>query len=193
MYVIIGLGNPGKKYIYTRHNIGYFQIDYIVEKLKIPFCAGKGDYYFGHYEINNKNCLLVKPTTYMNNSGLVFDQLESEFDFTIDPEKILLVYDDFHLPFGTIRFRKKGSAAGHKGVKSIIYYLGTDTFSRLKIGIGGRFEDPIDHVLGVFTKEEFNEIPKVLSFAFQGIETWLSSGINFAMNNHNRNVLNLVR
>ena len=191
MCVIIGLGNPGKKYSLTRHNVGFLLIDFIAGKFNIPFRSGKGDYYFGQCEIKNQECLLVKPTTYMNNSGLVLDQLEEAF--SIDLAKILLVYDDFHLPFGTIRFRKRGSDAGHNGVKSFMYYLGSDEFARLKIGIDNAFEDPIDQVLGNFSQDELKDLLKILSSAYNGIETWISSGIDLAMNNHNRNILNSMR
>ncbi|KAA3608806.1 MAG: aminoacyl-tRNA hydrolase [Calditrichaeota bacterium] len=191
MCVIIGLGNPGKKYSDTRHNAGFLLIDFIAEKFNIPLCEGKGDYYFGEYEISGRKCLLIKPTTYMNLSGLVFDQIEE--DFSIDLQKMLIVYDDFHLPFGTIRFRKKGSDAGHNGIKSMIYYLATDEFDRLKIGIDNNFETPIDHVLGSFNKKELTDLPKILNSAYNGIETWISSGIDLAMNNHNRNILNSTR
>jgi len=189
--VIVGLGNPGKKYLTTRHNVGFLLIDYIIDKFNIPFSAGKGDYYFGHCQIANQECLLIKPTTFMNNSGLVLDQLEETFSIELD--KMLLVYDDFHLPFGTIRFRQRGSDAGHNGVKSIIYYLGSDEFDRLKIGIDDAFDNSIDHVLGKFTKDEIKDLPKILSSAYNGIETWVSSGIDLAMNNHNRNILNSMR
>ncbi len=191
MCVIIGLGNPEKKYSFTRHNIGFLVLDFIAEKLKIPFRAGKGDYYFSLCEINSQECLLVKPTTYMNNSGLVLDQIEE--NFSVELEKMLIVYDDFHLPFGTIRFRKKGSDAGHNGIKSLIYYLASDEFDRLKIGIDSDFDNPIDHVLGKFDENEFKDLPKILSYAYNGVETWLSSGIDSAMNNHNRNILNPMR
>lgn len=191
MFVLIGLGNPEKKYSLTRHNVGILVIEYIIEKFNIPFRPGKGDYYFGHCEISGRECLLVKPTTYMNNSGLILDQLEE--NLSIDLGKMLLVYDDFHLPFGTIRFREKGSDAGHNGIKSIIYHLGSNEFDRLKIGIDNNFDSSIDHVLGNFKEDELKELPKILSSAYDGIETWVSSGIDFAMNNHNRNVLNSTR
>ncbi len=191
MFTLIGLGNPEKKYSLTRHNIGFLLIDFIANKFNIPFGAGKGDYYFGQCEISNQKCLLIKPTTYMNNSGLVLDQLEETF--SVDFEKMLLVYDDFHLPFGTIRFRRRGSDAGHNGVKSILYYLGTDEIARLKIGIDNTFNSPIDHVLGKFTKDEFKGLAEVFISAYKGIETWVSSGIDLAMNNHNGNPLNSMR
>lgn len=189
--MIIGLGNPGRKYALTRHNVGFLLLDNIVSKFNIPFSAGKGDYYFVKTEIENKPVLLIKPTTYMNNSGLVMQQLGESFD--PENDKLLIVYDDFHLPFGTIRFRAKGSDAGHNGIKSIIYHLQTNIFSRLRIGIGSAFDDSIDHVLSEFSADELKDLPQILDEAYNGIKTWMGSGIESAMNNHNRNVLDRTR
>jgi len=142
MFVVIGLGNPERRYIRTRHNVGFLLLDFMADKFNIPFREGKGDYYFGECEISNKMCLLVKPTTYMNNSGFVLEQIKENFSF--DPQNLLIAYDDLHIPFGTIRFRKQGSDAGHNGIKSIIYRLETDLFARVKIGIDNDFENQID-------------------------------------------------
>jgi peptidyl-tRNA hydrolase, PTH1 family len=187
VHIVVGLGNPGKRYAFTRHNIGFFVIDFICEKLNIPFSAGKGDYYLGQGEINNTALLFIKPTTYMNNSGLIFKQLQEHF--VVDLDKLLIVYDDFHLPFGTLRFRRQGSDGGHNGMKSIIYNLETEMFARLKIGIGEEFDDTVDHVLSNFTKSEQKKMQKILEETFMGITEWLNCGINSAMNNFNRNVL----
>jgi len=185
--ILIGLGNPGWRYRKTRHNIGFLLLDYIAEKFDIPFSAGKGDYYFGQGNMDGNPVMLVKPTTYMNNSGLVLNQLENFFNFDIN--KLLVIYDDFHLSFGTIRFRKKGSDAGHNGIKSIIYNLETDVFPRLKLGIGSVFDDPIDFVLSKFDKNEKRELPKLYDCALNGIKSWITLGIDSAMNDHNGNVL----
>ena len=191
MFTIIGLGNPGKRYFYTRHNVGFLLLDYIASKLNFPFEAGKGDYYYIKCEINNSPVIFVKPTTYMNNSGLVLQQID---DFIqADTEKLLIAYDDFHLPFGTLRFRPKGSDAGHNGIKSIIYHLQTDLFSRLRIGIGTEFENSIDHVLSPFEQDEIMKLPDLFEESYKGIITWMQSGIEAAMNNHNRNVLDMLR
>jgi len=109
MYVIFGLGNPGFKYELTRHNAGFLLLDHLSNVFKIPFVDGKGDYYFAQVQIAEKEILLIKPTTYMNNSGLVLEQIENLFD--IDFKNLLIAYDDSHLPLGTLRFRSKGSAA----------------------------------------------------------------------------------
>ncbi|MCB0281206.1 MAG: aminoacyl-tRNA hydrolase [Calditrichae bacterium] len=191
MFCIVGLGNPGRKYILTRHNAGFLVLDNIADALNIPFSPGKGDYYFLETELEGKSAILIKPSTYMNNSGLIFQQLENNFNFKTD--KLLVVYDDFHLPFGTIRFRSKGSDAGHNGIKSIIYHLQSDHFSRLRIGIGSDFVVSIDHVLSPFNSSEMTNLQDILDEAFSGIKTWMKNGIHTAMNNHNRNVLDRTR
>lgn len=187
MNILVGLGNPGRKYSLTRHNIGFLLLDFIAEKFTIPFSAGKGDYYFGQGYIDSDPVLLVKPTTYMNNSGFAVNQLKETFEFDIT--KLLVVYDDFHLSFGTIRFRSKGSDAGHNGIKSIIYHLETDVFPRLKLGIGSTFDNPVDFVLSKFEEGELSELPKFFDCALNGIKSWITLGIDSAMNNHNGNVL----
>ena len=189
MYTLVGLGNPGRKYKITRHNIGFLLLDYIAEKLNIPFSPGKGDYYLGQGNMDGSPVRLVKPTTYMNNSGLAVNHLREKFDDDIN--KLLIIYDDFHLSFGTIRFRKKGSDAGHNGIKSIIFHLETDVFPRLKLGIGSNFDDPVDFVLSKFDKNERSELPKFFDCALEGIKSWITLGIDSAMNSHNGNVLTM--
>ena len=185
MHVIFGLGNPGKRYLNTRHNIGFILLDYIQSIYKVPFRAGKGDYYFMQFELDHETVLCVKPTTYMNLSGIAVRQVVEQFD--VDLNNILVVLDDFQLPFGTLRFRKKGSAGGHNGLKSIIAELGTETFARLRFGIGDDFEDPIDFVLSDFTPSEIEGLREVLlPAAHQGIVVWGKEGIDQAMSQFNR-------
>lgn len=185
MHVIFGLGNPGKRYLNTRHNIGFILLDYIQSIYKVPFRAGKGDYYFMQFELEHETVLCVKPTTYMNLSGIAVRQVVEQFD--VDLNNILVVLDDFQLPFGTLRFRKRGSAGGHNGLKSIIAELGTETFARLRFGIGDDFEDPIDFVLSDFTPSEIEGLREVLlPAAHQGIVVWVKEGIDQAMSQFNR-------
>ena len=185
MHVIFGLGNPGKRYLNTRHNIGFILLDYIQSIYKVPFRAGKGDYYFMQFELGHETVLCVKPTTFMNLSGIAVHQVVEQFE--VDLNNILVVLDDFQLPFGTLRFRKKGSAGGHNGLKSIIAELGTETFARLRFGIGDNFEDPIDFVLSDFTPSEIEGLREVLlPAAHQGIVVWVKEGIDQAMSQFNR-------
>ncbi len=184
MHVVFGLGNPGKRYLNTRHNIGFILLDYVQSVYKIPFKAGKGDYYFMQFRLNDHDVIFVKPTTYMNLSGIAIRQVLEYF--SVGVENILVVLDDFQLPLGTIRFRKKGSSGGHNGLKSIIAELGTESFARLRIGIGDHFEDAVDYVLSDFCKEEIERLKQILPNAHQGIVVWMKEGIEQAMNQFNR-------
>jgi len=187
--VVFGLGNPGKKYQGTRHNIGFLFLDYYADRFGIPFVPGKGDYFFTKINISGKDLYLVKPRTYMNLSGLAVREVVDTLALT--PEDILVVYDDFHLPFGTLRFRKKGSAGGHNGIKSIVGQLGTENFPRLRLGIGPPPEasSVIDFVLAPFAEKESAALDAVMEAAWEGVQTWHEKGIEFAMNNFNKNVL----
>lgn len=187
MEVVFGLGNPGIRYRSTRHNIGFILLDYIIKDLGIPFRPGKGDYYFCELDLRGHKVLLVKPTTYMNNSGAAVGQVMEYF--SVREDEILVVYDDFHLQLGVLRFRRKGSDGGHNGIKSIIAHLGTQNFNRLRIGIGGDFDDSIDFVLSSFGKDEQQKLELVLKHASDGIKIWLDEGIDRAMNEYNRNFL----
>lgn len=191
MHVVFGLGNPGKRYLNTRHNIGFIFLDYIQSIYKVPFRAGKGDYYFSEITLFDKTVYLVKPTTYMNNSGLAVAQVVESFGLSED--SFLIVHDDFHLPFGKIRFKSKGSAGGHNGIKSIIFHLGTENFSRLKIGIGPPpAGDVIDFVLSDFSTDEKKRLESVLKLAFNGLQTWVRQGIRQAMNDFNGEQINFI-
>jgi PTH1 family peptidyl-tRNA hydrolase len=120
----------------------------------------------------------------MNNSGLAVNQFLNYYK--VDPADALIVYDDYHLPFATLRFRGSGSAGGHNGIKSIIAHLGTQEFDRLRIGIGDQFKDSVNFVLSKFSKKELSVLEELLPEAYNGIKLWLSSGIDNAMNQYNR-------
>lgn len=133
--IIVGLGNPGSEYTGTRHNIGFDIVDRTAAKYGSRFRSGPGDYLLAQIAVEGRECLLVKPLTYMNNSGLaVRDALERA---GTTPEEIVVVSDDFHLPLGRLRLRLRGSAGGHNGLGSIIEELGTEDFPRLRCGIAG--------------------------------------------------------
>lgn len=183
MRALIGLGNPGRRYQITRHNAGFLFLDYLSNTYHIPFRPGKGDYYFCEASLGAHEIVLVKPTTYMNNSGLAVRQVMEHF--SVLQEKTMVVYDDFHLPFGTLRFRTKGSDGGHNGIKSIIYELESNVFSRLKIGVGAPFEDAVDFVLSDFNRQERERLEDIFKTALAGIELWVERGIENAMNLYN--------
>ena len=186
MRALIGLGNPGRQYALTRHNIGFIFLDFIQHKVNIPFSPGKGDYYFSEVSFGQQEVVLIKPTAYMNNSGLAVRQVMEYF--SILQEDLLIIYADFHLPFGTLRFRAKGSDAGHNGIKPIIYELESELFSRLKIGIGSAFSDAVDFVLSDFSKAETEQLETLFKTALLGVESWIEYGIDRAMNFYNRNL-----
>ncbi len=174
--VIIGLGNPGPKYAFTRHNVGFMVLDRIGDKWK------RAENY-SYCEINSggeKN-LLVKPLTYMNLSGEIFKYLKIS-----NKDDIIVVYDDLDLPLGRIRLRKNGSAGGHNGIKSIISYIGQD-FKRLRVGIGPRPEeiDTADFVLSEFSKEELEILDKVIDSSIESLEYTIQFGIDKAMEKFN--------
>ncbi|MBN2423445.1 MAG: aminoacyl-tRNA hydrolase [Calditrichaceae bacterium] len=185
--LLAGLGNPGKRYYWTRHNIGFLILDHIAGQLSASFMPGKGDYYFAESKAAGYNLVLIKPATYMNNSGVALKQA-GDF-FSIPADHSLVIYDDFHLDFGVMRFRSKGSAGGHKGIESIIYHWETKNIQRLRIGIGSDFEDSVQYVLSEFNEQEKKELEKIYQTAYEGILIWLKEGIEKAMTHYNRNVL----
>ncbi|WP_134685256.1 aminoacyl-tRNA hydrolase [Brevibacillus migulae] len=154
MKLIIGLGNPGKKYEDTRHNVGFMTIDKISDKYSIPVQQNKFKALVGEGRIGTERVLLVKPQTYMNLSGESVGEILRFYKLT--PEDLLVIYDDLDLPLGQIRLREKGSAGGHNGIKSLIAHLGTQEFKRIKIGISrpDQKSGVKDFVLSTFSAEE---------------------------------------
>jgi PTH1 family peptidyl-tRNA hydrolase len=181
---LIGLGNPGNRYQDTRHNIGYLIIDHFLAVKNIPFQPGKGDYYYKELDINNDQVLIFKPTTYMNNSGRAVRHIIEDFSLTV--EQLLIICDDFNLPFGAFRFRQKGSDGGHKGLKSIIYQLQSEDFNRFRFGIGDAFSDASDFVLESFSRRESEKLNELLPISTEAIHHWLKEGIQTTMNRYNR-------
>ncbi len=185
--IVVGLGNPGNKYAGTRHNIGFEVVDYIAGELRSPFKAGKGDYYYVETRIGMQKIMLVKPTTYMNHSGLAVRQIINYFALTV--ADVLIVCDDYNLPWGTFRFRQAGSDGGHNGLSSVIYQLDTDVIDRFRFGIGNGFEDAIDFVLSKFDPREQGEIKQLLPLAKEAVYSWIEQGIEVTMNKYNRSFL----
>ena len=183
MHTLVGLGNPGQRYSNTRHNIGYIIVDFFSGIDKIPFKTGKGDYYYKKVVIENNQILICKPTTYMNNSGLAVRQITDYF--SIPAEDLLIVCDDYNLPFGTLRFRKRGSDGGHNGLKSVIYHMHTEDFARFRIGIGTEFADPVKFVLNKFNKRESEILNDLLPISVRAIKHWITEGTERTMNIYN--------
>jgi PTH1 family peptidyl-tRNA hydrolase len=181
---LVGLGNPGNRYQDTRHNIGYLIVDHFSSNKNIPFQAGKGDYYYKELDVNDRRIWVFKPTTYMNNSGRAVREIIEDFSLPID--QLLIICDDFNLPFGTFRFREKGSDGGHKGLKSIIYNLQTEDFNRFRFGIGNAFSDASYFVLESFSRRESKKLNELLPISTEAIHHWSTEGIQKTMNRYNR-------
>jgi PTH1 family peptidyl-tRNA hydrolase len=185
--LIVGLGNPGKQYDRTRHNIGFNTIDILAKSWGISLNETKkfqGIFGEGMTPANRK-IRLLKPQTFMNLSG---QSVRATIDwYKIEPEKVLVVYDDMDLGLGRLRLRQSGSAGGHNGMKSIISHLGTSEFPRLRIGIGkqDKDRDTISHVLGKFTPDETETVNLVLDLVCEAIEYSLRRGIAQTMNVYN--------
>ena len=187
MRAVFGLGNPGSRYSKNRHNIGFDIIDHFVNPYSIPFKAGKGDYYYAEVEIARTRAIFVKPVTYMNRSGRAVQHVLGYFPVNL--ADILVVYDDFHLPLGTFRFRTGGSDGGHNGIRSIIEEIGQSFFCRFRFGIGNNFNDAVDHVLSNFSKTEQNLLLELIPIACEAIGYWLENGMEETMNRYNKSFL----
>ena len=185
MFVIVGLGNPGKKYEKTRHNMGFLAIDKLAEKHDIKVNKLKHKALTGDGFIFGQKALLVKPQTYMNLSGESVREIVSYYD--IDLEDLIVIYDDFDLEIGTIRIRKKGSAGSHNGMKSIIGQIQSKDFPRIRIGIGksGGGAEWKDFVLGKTSKQDEKLIEDAVDRAADAVGCILEEGIDKAMNEYN--------
>jgi PTH1 family peptidyl-tRNA hydrolase len=188
-YAIIGLGNPGKRYEKTRHNVGFMIVDELNERFNGKFKETK-DYLLSKIFIQFIPSFLIKPITYMNNSGLALRQFINYYKIT-NFSKLLIVLDDINLPFGTIRLRERGSSGGQKGLQSVIEALNTEDIPRLRIGVGDESKNTIDHVLSSFTRKEKKVLPDIIDFAANAAETFITDGIEVAMNGFNRNINDL--
>ena len=183
MFLIVGLGNPGKEYDGTRHNIGFEAIDSLGRKYSIDLNKSKFKGVFGEGFIEGKKVILLKPTTYMNLSG---ESIREVIDFyKIDNNNIIVIYDDISLEIGKLRIREKGSAGGHNGIKSIIANMNTDVFPRIKIGVGQPKGDLVSHVLGRFNKEEEQDLKEVIEASIKAVEIIIKNGAKAAMNELN--------
>ena len=186
MFVIVGLGNPGKKYETTRHNAGFLAIDALAEKYGIRIEEKKHKALCGTGVIEGVKVLLVKPQTFMNLSG---ESVRSVMDFyKIDPEEeMFVIYDDISLTPGNIRIRKKGSAGGHNGIKSLIAHTGTQNFMRIKVGVGEKPSgwDLADYVLGHFSEEDMDKLKEVMPDIISASVLMMQGNIDKAMNDYN--------
>ena len=181
-WLVVGLGNPGPKYEWTRHNMGFLVIDELAERESIPVQRLKFKALTNTAVIGGKSVLLMKPTTYMNLSGEAVGQA-ARF-YKIPPERMLVISDDVALPQGKLRVRRSGSAGGHNGLKNIIAHLGSDQFPRVKVGVGGKphpDSDMADWVLSPFTGQDRKAMEEAISRAADAVTLLLDQGVDQAM------------
>jgi peptidyl-tRNA hydrolase, PTH1 family len=186
--VIVGLGNPGKKYELTRHNIGFWAVDQLSNKWNIPFQKEKWNSMVAEGIVNGEKVFLLKPLTYMNLSG---EAVGAAMRFLKLPSKdLLVIFDDMDIPLGQLRLRQKGSSGGHNGMKSIIQHLGTEQFNRIKVGINrppaGR--KVVDYVLEPFSEIDYLVAADVAIAAANATDEWLKNDFLIAMNKYNGEV-----
>lgn len=184
--LIIGLGNPGRQYEDTRHNVGFMVLDRLAAACGAPFQSSPK--WQSHLaKLPDTGTLLLKPQTFMNLSGRAVRQILSFHKW--QPGNILVIYDDAALPLGTLRFREKGSAGGHNGIKSLIEHLGTDSFPRLKVGIGSSQPgNMVGHVLGKFSPDERPLLENTLATALEAVQLARSQGIAAAANRYHTRI-----
>ena len=184
MKVVIGLGNPGKKYLKTRHNVGFMVVDRLLKEHHVKYAKKCYDSIISECFIEGESVIFVKPQTYMNASGISTKKVMEKYNCGL--EDIFVILDDINLPLGKIRIRQNGSSGGHKGLKSISDHLRTTDFSRLRIGVGNCFsENKKEFVLSCFTKEENNTIESALEDASKAVNVWIKTGISNSMNMFN--------
>lgn len=194
--LIVGLGNPEPKYEQTRHNIGFAAVDAVSRSWQIPLSENrKFQGAFGEGKLTADKIRLLKPLTYMNNSGMAIRAVTDWYK--LPPSSLLVIYDDMDLPLGKIRLRLSGSAGGHNGMKSAIAHLGTQNFPRLRIGIGKQDtstndSSTISYVLGRFSTAENQIVSKVLQLVLEAVELAVKQGIEKAMNRYNNSSISVT-
>jgi len=186
-YLIAGLGNPGREYEHTRHNAGFLFLDALAERMQVPVTRLKFQSLSADGELAGQRCLLLKPQTFMNNSGQAVR--EAAAFYKIPPERILVVYDDISLAPGVLRIRRKGSDGGHNGIKSILYHLESDQFPRIKLGVGQKPHPDYDlaaWVLSRFDDSDRALLNQAIERACDAAESIVTGRIDEAMNRYSR-------
>ena len=192
MYLVVGLGNPGKQYEATRHNMGFDTIDVLVERHKIPQGGVKFNAMYGSGFIGGEKVIFMKPLSFMNLSGGPVQEMAAYFK--INPEsELIIIQDDIDLEPGQLRIRKQGSAGGHNGIKHIIQQLGTQNFVRIKVGVGAKPKgwDLADYVLGRFDKDDRALVEEAQERACKAVELILTDSVDAAMNEYNKKTGNV--
>jgi PTH1 family peptidyl-tRNA hydrolase len=175
--IIFGIGNPGGRYKFNRHNVGFMFLDYLANLLSIPFVPSKSEYYFTEGTLNDQSFSLIKPSTFVNNSGIA--ALEAVQSYDIDIKDFLVVYDDLNLEFPNLQVKIKGGDGGHNGLNSIIYQLASDDFPRLRFGIGNNFEKGkmAEYVLTDFDEKEMVQLRNVFNEGIILAKEFIKGGI----------------
>lgn len=189
---MVGLGNPGLKYEFTRHNIGFRTVDNLARDIETEFKKVKSYYsLISRGMINTHKVMLIKPQTFMNLSGRAVSKVVSYYKISF--QDLLIVYDDLNLELGQVRIRKKGSAGGHKGIESIMQYLNSEDIPRLRIGIGNPLVnfnfDCVSYVLSNFNHDEKDKIKEVIQLSTKAIKTVIEDGFEKAMRKYNRKLI----
>ena len=186
MKMIVGLGNPGKEYEHTRHNVGFDVMSVLSEKLDVKTSSWKAEHraHTARAMIGTEKVLLVKPQTFMNLSGEAVRELNDYYKLG-GARDVIVISDDVALPVGSLRIRVKGSAGGHNGLKNIIQHLGSEDFIRVRVGVGGPSEDMVGHVLGHFGKEDAAVMKESCKKAADAIECIITDGADIAMSRYN--------
>lgn len=185
MYVIAGLGNPGKQYEKTRHNMGFLALDYLAETEKIAVSRRRHHALMGEGEVGGERVMLVKPQTYMNDSGQALGEILRYYH--LQPENLIVICDDMDLPAGAIRIRKKGGAGTHNGMKSVILHVGGEDFPRIRVGVGkSRPEEWKNFVLNRIGSEEEERLMTAARTAGDAAKAIVRLGVDIAMNRYNR-------
>lgn len=185
-WLVVGLGNPGLNYARTRHNVGFRAVDALAEKLGVKIDRARFRGLTAQASAGGEKLLLLKPQTFMNNSGL--SVMDAARFYKLPPERVLVLFDDISLPVGRLRIRADGSAGGHNGIKNIIAHLGTDVFPRVKVGVGAPSHpdyDMVDWVIGSFSAQEKKIVDEALDRALDAAECIISRGVTEAQNRFN--------
>lgn len=186
MRLILGIGNPGNKYKNNRHNVGFIVLDQLASLNSLTFSASKGDYYFARGILSSNDYKLIKPSTYVNNSGVAAKQVLEKDNLLVTD--LLVIHDDVNLPNSEIRVKAKGGDGGHNGLNSIIWHLMSDEFPRIRIGVGSDFEkgEMADYVLSDFSADEMKAIDEKFQTVHTLIDEFIKGGVNGLLDANSR-------
>lgn len=182
----MGIGNPGNNYKYNRHNVGFIVLNHLASLNSLTFAASTGDYYSARGSLSGNEYLLIKPTTYVNNSGIAVKQILEKFD--LDVQDLLIVHDDVNLPHSEIRVKARGGDGGHNGLSSVIWHLMSDEFPRIRIGVGNAFEKGgmADYVLSDFSADEMKMLDEKFETVNTLINEFITGGVNGLLDANSR-------